>query len=539
MVMIDLGMHGAAAAPGGLVLVHHLGGEGELVMTHAGLPLGWALAIFAGMGVIAVLATISGSARPAPARFVNLATAPGVGALVRVLTGSPWPLVGLRILFVAAFLAVIVAGLFGTSIAERNLATTVTWNLWWILVIISVFFLGSAWCAVCPWDTLAGWLVKRRLWRRASAKSSLNLKVPRPLRRVWPALFLLVGFTWLEVGMGVTNSPKLTALLALLIVGLAASSLAIFERKAFCRYYCPVGRTIGCYSQLAPVELRPVDADVCARCTTLDCYHGTDAVEPCPTNLTMGRFAQNTYCTSCGACVLSCPKDNVAWRLRSVAAEARAGARPHWDEAWFMVGLWAITTFHGLTMKPYWKDWLRALGKAVGETEHLLVSFSLGMAASIALLILLYVLFVALTRRLSSSPVSFRRSFSALAFTFLPVAFAYHLAHNVMHLARESGGLGGVLANPLGVGAVAVKPMELYARHTDLLMPEQLLFALQAGLVLWGFWLAVQVLRHRGQGLFGDGGDLAGWRLIPMLLIVGGASAVNLLLLMQEMVMKL
>lgn len=61
----------------------------------------------------------------------------------------------------------------------------------------------------------------------------------------------------------------------------------------------------------------------------------------------------------------------------------------------------------------------------------------------------------------------------------------------------------------------------------------------RAGLVLWGFWLAVQVLRHRGHGLFGDGGDLAGWRPIPMLLIVGGASAVNLLLLTQEMVMRL
>jgi ferredoxin len=331
----------------------------------------------------------------------------------------------------------------------------------------------------------------------------------------------------------------MTALLALFMVVLAVASLAVFERKAFCRFGCPVGRTIGFYSQLAPVELRPVDADVCARCTTLECYHGTAAVEPCPTHLTMGRFAQNTYCTSCAACVLSCPWDNVAWRLRSVAAEARVGARPHWDEAWFMVVLWAITTFHGLTMIPHWGDWVQALARTVGDTGHLRVSFSFAMAATLALMVLVYFLFVALTRRLTSSAPPFRRLFAGLSFTVLPLAFSYHLTHNLGHLARESGGLGAVLSNPLGLGAVPLKPMELHARYTDLLIPEQLLFALQASVMVWGFWVAVQILRHRGLGLMGASGNPAGWRLLPMMLFVGGASAVNLLLLTQEMVMRL
>lgn len=526
-VTLSAGTHGA------------LGSHGGMVMTHPGLPMGWVVAVGAGIALIAIWAVLTASPVSRPGRHVNLARVPVVGAAMRFMTASPWPLVALKVLFAAAFLAVIYAGLFGTPTAELNLATMLTWNGWWILVIISVFFLGTAWCSVCPWNSLAEWLVKRRLWRRGSGISGLGLRVPRPLRRVWPALVLFVGFTWLELGLGVTTDPVSTALLAVLMVVLAASSLAVYERKAFCRYYCPVGRTIGCYSQLAPIEIRPVDDDVCARCTTLECYHGTETVEPCPTHLTMGRFAQNTYCTSCGACFFSCPYANVSWRLRSVAAEAGVGARPHWDEAWFMLVLWAVTTFHGLTMKIYWEDWMQALGGVIGDSKHLIATFTLGLAASIAIPILIYVLFVALSRNLSASPVPFRRWFSVLAFSVLPVAFAYHLSHNLSHLARESSTIIPVLANPLGTGAMAMKPLEMYMLHMDPLIPESLLHALQAGLLVWGFWVAVQILRHRGRGLLGEDGDLAGWRLVPMLLLLGGATAFNLVLTTQEMVMRM
>jgi polyferredoxin len=107
---------------------------------------------------------------------------------MRWLTSSPWPLLALKLVTVILFLLIIVAGLYGTPIPERNIATAVTWNLWWAGLIVAIFFLGSAWCGVCPWDTLATWLVRRRLWRRAHPNNSLNLRVPKAVRNVWPAL---------------------------------------------------------------------------------------------------------------------------------------------------------------------------------------------------------------------------------------------------------------------------------------------------------------------------------------------------------------
>ena len=152
---------------------------------------------------------------------------------------------------------------------------------------------------------------------------------------------------------------------------------------------------------------------------------------------------------------------------------------------------------------------------------------------------LLYLLVVHLTRLFSGRTVPFKRLFSALAFAVLPLAFAYHLAHNLNHVVRESVGLSGVLANPLGLGAEPLTLMERHTLHLALLIPENLLFALEAGLVIFGFWIAVQVLRHRGRDLFVTGHVLTGRRLLPMLLFIVGFTTLNLWLMMEPMAVRI
>ena len=139
----------------------------------------------------------------------NFGILPLIGRSLRNLNASAWPLLCLKILLVALFLLVIVAGLQGSPIPERNIATVLTWNWWWAGLVFSVFFLGSAWCAVCPWNTLADWVVRGQ---------RLNLRVPRFLRSLWPALWLLIALTWLELGVGITTNPYATAVLALVMV---------------------------------------------------------------------------------------------------------------------------------------------------------------------------------------------------------------------------------------------------------------------------------------------------------------------------------
>jgi len=510
-----------------------------MIMTHPGLPAIWGMVVIGGMIILTLWAVIAPLPGSASAAVYSLARAPMVRGLVRHLVSSPKILLGLKAVFAALFLLVIYAGLFGNPIPERNIATVLTWNLWWAGLIFSVFFLGTAWCAVCPWDTLAQWLVRRRLWKRAEPNNSLNLRVPRVLRTIWPALLLFIALTWLELGLGITTDPYATAAVSLLMVVLATVSLAIFERKAFCRYFCPVGRTVGLYSQLAPVELRPIDTQTCADCKTLDCYHGDSETEPCPTWLVMGRLKQNSYCTSCGNCVRSCPHDNVAWRLRSPSVEAVQDARPRHDEAWFMIGLLALTGFHGLSMMSFWETWMSSLARVLNDSGRLLESFTVGMFGSMAVVVLVYALFVWLTRQLVSGTVPFRRLFMNLAFVALPLAFAYHMAHNLNHLAREGVGAGAVFRNPLGTDMAPLSTMEKHARHFDMLISQDTLFAVQAGLMVFGFWIAVQIVRHRGRALLAAGGHSGGWRLAPMLGFVVLITGFHLWLLSQPMIMRM
>ncbi len=505
---------------------------------HPGLPDVWVNLVLAGM--LAGIAWVLLRREPGVtgANGVSLARVPVAGGIVRRLTASPVVLMTMKLVMLAFFLVVIYAGLSGTPIPERNLATTLTWTIWWAGLVIAIFFVGTAWCAVCPWDTLANLLVKGRLfWRRQHALG-LGLKVPRPLRSVWPALMMFIGLTWLELGVGVTTNPYVTALLALLMVVLATLSLAIFERKAFCRYFCPVGRTIGFYAGLSPVAVRPIDPDICARCTTLECYHGNDRVEPCPTHLVVGRLQQNTYCTSCGNCTQSCPHHNVAWRLRPVAEEVLSDVRPHNDEAWFLLGLLALTSFHGVTMLPFWDTWVTGVSTWLGERSGVIAGFSVLMAASMLVPVLLYLLAVTVTRRLTGITHG-ARLFSAMALATLPLAFCYHIAHNINHLVRESQGFWSVLANPLGIGARPLSSIEIHIRHLNPLIPQNLLFALQAMLILAGFWLAVRVVRKRLASLVTDRPDGLRLAMLPMLLFVAVVSLFNLWMLMQPMVMRM
>lgn len=456
--------------------------------------------------------------------------------LLTIVT-NPWPQLLLRIVVASLFLLVIYAGIAGTPVAERNFATVVTWNLWWGGLIILVFFAGTFWCGVCPWDSLAQWLVRRRLWRRGPEGSSLNLPVPIWLRNVWPAALLFIGFTWLELGFGVTTRPYATAMLALLMVVLATISLALYEPKAFCRYFCPIGRTLGVYSQLSPVELRPLNPDICADCKTLECYHGSEEIDPCPTRLVMGRFKQNTYCTSCGNCVRSCPHQNVSWHSRTMGSEIAYQARPHFDEAWFMLILLALTSFHGLSMMSFWDQSMSQLARNLGDSGSLLRSFSLMMLVFMLTIVAWYVLMTWLTSAMAASGNG-KNLFSRSAFVAVPLAFSYHLAHNLNHLMRETSGASGVWMNPTGLGTQPLSMHELHMRHMNPMIPDAWIHGLQAGLMLFGIYFAVEILRNRLRELYIDGSILPGRRLIPMFGFTAGIIIFNFWLLMQPMVMR-
>jgi polyferredoxin/mono/diheme cytochrome c family protein len=506
---------------------------------HPSLPWDYIKWILLFMVLVLVWSLISPPPKDASPFSLPLTRIPVIAPFVRFLNRSAIPVSVLKVISMAAYLLVIVAGIFGTVHAEHNFATVLVWGLWWPLVIISVFFFGSAWCAICPWESLSKLAVLGKLWRRPNKERRRTARVPKKWRNVYPALLLFMGLTWLELGAGVTTIPWATAGMALVMFVLASICLYLWERKAFCRYFCPVGRTIGYYGRLAPVEVRPEDESICATCTTLECYRGTEEIEPCPTNLVVGRFSENTFCISCGSCMLSCPHKNVTWRLRAMDSEATTESRPRWDGAWFMLGLLAITIFHGLTMLGPWGEAVTWMSGILHDRDPYLLTFTIMMLLGFALPVAIYALCIWAVRFTAPGAISFKQLFSRLAFASLPLAFAYHLAHNLDHFIREKPDFWAVLMNPLGEGMRPLTNMERHILMMETPIADHWIFLGQSLLMMFGFWVAMKIIRFRSRDAVRGGGDLSGYRLLPAYLFAVVITVFNLWLLGQSMVMRL
>lgn len=113
-----------------------------MTMTHPGLPQYWALIIWGFMVVLSLWALWIPVAQTGTQRTISLTRIRFLRPTIRFLTLTPWPLFFLKLLMVVIFLLIIYAGLYGTPVAERNLTTVLTWNIWWAGLVISVFFSG-------------------------------------------------------------------------------------------------------------------------------------------------------------------------------------------------------------------------------------------------------------------------------------------------------------------------------------------------------------------------------------------------------------
>ena len=352
---------------------------------------------------------------------------------------------------VLLFMLVIFAGLFGTQLPSKNIAPILTWTIWWVGIVFAIVLMGKIWCLMCPWVAIGDWLKRFSLWKKVNVTYGFEKKWPQRWRNIYAATLLFILLTWLELGFGVTYSPRASALLGLLMLIMVVGPLIIFERKSFCRYACLVGRISGLYALFSACELRSKDREICKNCKTSDCLRGNDKGYGCPTFEYLGNMELNTYCILCSECVKTCPHDNVAFNLRPFAVDLTKPKRLRPDEAYLALIMLSLAFFHGISMTPYWPELIKRIAGVI-PLGHL-AAFTLGMLALMALPSLIYLLFAWLSKLLSGNKgVTLKRVAINFAYAMLPVALLYHLAHNTQHLLREGASLIPVLSDPFGWG---------------------------------------------------------------------------------------
>jgi hypothetical protein len=368
---------------------------------------------------------------------------------------------------------------------------------------------------------------------------------------MWPAIVLFAFVTWLEIVFDAANRPWLTSMLGISMIAIAWILLVVYERKAMCRYVCFVGRVSGQYAMMGMLELRRRDHDVCRACRTKDCYHGREGVGlPCPTHEFMGGMNENQYCTLCTECVKSCPHDNIALRVRSTGADILYRHRSKPDEAYLAVLVFIVSAFHGAAMVPWWGEREGELRRGIiAIQESLFGSDVLGFAGSsgglmtFTLMMLLaivlpgaiyYGLCVAMRKISGRRDYSARQLFIKFAYTLLPIALFYHLAHNATHVFYEWSKLRRLVSDPLGWGhdifGTARAPL------SALWSPESIWY-LQVTLIVIGHVYGIVVAQREAFRLYHE--RRASFR-VHLVMMVGmiAMSLLSLWLLAQPMYMR-
>lgn len=432
------------------------------------------------------------------------------------------------------FAVVVIAGIWGTQLGDKNFATVITWLIWWAVIIFTFLFLSRTWCMVCPLVSVAEWLQRGRLWGVGKRVFSLNRKWPRRLRNFWVPTAFFIVLTWMYLFVGLASNPLATAIVTLgLFIGPAIVVSLIFERRTFCRYVCPIGGIIGAYSMTAPLELRNRDDAVCRSCKDKSCYRGNEKGYGCPMFEMPQKMETNTYCVMCTECIKTCPNDNISLNVRPFLSDLWRTRKLGFDVAAIVVILLGVTVFQTLEMLEPWADISNALVEATGFSENVVLTVSYLAMAVIAPL-LIFGLWSVITRVAGGNGAKVKTVFTGFAFAFLPIALTSHLSHNLVHFFEEGVAAVPVISDPLGWGWNLFGTANIIAE--PILGMEPLQF-FQMTLITIGYLAAVYVGWRVARQTFGSRlRTVAG--LSPMLVLMIIFATINLVLLNLPMGMR-
>lgn len=390
---------------------------------------------------------------------------------------SRYPQLAVFIVMLVGYIFAILAGLIGTPVGSHNFSIVFVWIAWWaILILVAVPFFGRGWCAVCPIPLPGEWLQRGAILAPPNKKPKwLNLRVPKMFRNIW---LQNISFLLLALFSSVLlTTPNITGIVLAVMLFAAIGLSAIFERRAFCRYLCPVGGFIGLYSQTAPIELRIKDRQVCAKCVGKPCYNGNENGYGCPWDVFPGGLAKNTYCGLCMECIRTCPHDNIAINLRPFSADL-AKPSTRLDEAFkafIMFGSAMIYAAVLLGSSGTLKDAAYNVGSAAW-----LVYAVVFLAIIFGVLPGLFTLGILRTK----SNLPLKQRFAQLSTALIPLGLMFWVAFSLSFVLTNASYIIAALSDPLGLGwnlfgtaNVAWQPM-----LTSILAPAQTL-ALVAGLV--------------------------------------------------------
>ena len=169
--------------------------------------------------------------------------------IVKATLRNRWPQFVIRVIALAASSSPL-SPAYRHPGGNHNFSIVFVWIVWWaLLMLIAVPFFGRGWCNICPIPMPGEWLQNGAMLGPAERASASIVNGPALSKHLDAKPRLYAGrFVQCRHPDAAQHHGDCAAGLPLRRTG---TSL-VFERRAFCRYLCPVGGFIGLYSQSRP-----------------------------------------------------------------------------------------------------------------------------------------------------------------------------------------------------------------------------------------------------------------------------------------------
>lgn len=320
----------------------------------------------------------------------------------------PGLVLALKLLAVVVFGVTVLAGFLGNQDPYQNIAPTMVWIVWWVGLAYVSAFVANLWALINPWGTLfdgAEWFYRRLARQRAPP---LRLRYPAALG-IWPGCLLLLAFSWVELVYPNPAAPRDIAWFAVAYSVIAWTGMALFGRAAWIRNGEVFALVFGVFARLAPMDIRIEDGPG-------------------------GRVRQ--------------------WALRPFGAGLLDGEPVSVSLMAFVLLLLSTVLYDGALGTPQWAGLEAAavfLMPGLGEGASLTVR----TAGLIGFWLAFLGAFIAVGAVMSAaargrrSPLDMARDF---AFTLVPIALGYHLAHYLLYLLIQGQYIVPLVSDPFGYG---------------------------------------------------------------------------------------
>jgi len=345
------------------------------------------------------------------AYFARPATAPLAAAAARSPPSGEvpaWLVDALRAFAVGLLLLTLIAGFYGTRNPDANIGMTLFWVIFVLGFTYATALVGDVFAIVNPWRTIAEWL-------RLSDGTRARVAYPGWLG-YWPALVLYVALIWIE--LFALPRPSTLAIALLVYSGVTFAGVWLFGATAWFRH-----------GEIFSVLLRLV-----------------------------GLLAPLDYRVAAGGIVTV--------RRRAWFGGVLEGNADRMSLVLFVLFMLSSTTFDGMHetlvwMNVFWKYLVHAFQPLWGTDliasqrilERWYVAFQrAGLMLSPFLYFAVYMIVIACVKAVTRTAMTLRELALAFAFTVLPIAIVYNMAHYWTLLLLQIPKLPYLVADPFGAG---------------------------------------------------------------------------------------